>query len=215
MSKDQNNVTKKCKHCQSDIPKKAKICPVCKKKQKTPVVGIILTIIGLLIIASAISGGEGEKPTKVVSNASESTSTPSTASESTPVEAFEVGDTAEYKGVKVTLNSVKESKGSQFNKPTEGNVYLLVDFTIENGTNEDLVVSSMLSFDAYQDGYSTNLSLSALIEKTGEQLDGTIAPGKKMQGAIGYEVPATYSEFEINYQADVWDDQKFTFVYKK
>ena len=25
--------TKKCKHCQSDIPKKAKVCPVCKKKQ--------------------------------------------------------------------------------------------------------------------------------------------------------------------------------------
>ena len=26
--------TKKCKYCQSDIPKKAKVCPVCKKKQK-------------------------------------------------------------------------------------------------------------------------------------------------------------------------------------
>ena len=25
--------TKKCKHCKSDIDKKAKICPVCKKKQ--------------------------------------------------------------------------------------------------------------------------------------------------------------------------------------
>ena len=31
--KDTGEETKKCKYCQSDIPKKAKVCPVCKKKQ--------------------------------------------------------------------------------------------------------------------------------------------------------------------------------------
>ena len=212
MSKDQNNETKKCKHCQSDIPKKAKICPHCRKKQGGALKWVAIIFIALIFIG-AIAGSEDEQPTKVVNNASESSVTSETAN--TTPETFGVGDTAEYKGVKVTLNSITENKGSQFNKPTDGNVYLLVNFTIENGTDEDLTVSSLLSFDAYQDGYSTNISLSALIEKTSEQLDGTIAPGKKMQGTIGYEVPATYSEFEINYQADVWDTQKFTFVYKK
>lgn len=42
--------TKKCKHCQTDIPKKAKVCPNCRRKQGGigKVVGIILIIFGLI-----------------------------------------------------------------------------------------------------------------------------------------------------------------------
>ena len=43
--------TKKCKHCQSDIPKKASVCPVCRKKQKYTGLGIFLLIIGLLMVS--------------------------------------------------------------------------------------------------------------------------------------------------------------------
>ena len=43
--------TKKCKHCQSDIPKKAKVCPVCRKKQKHTALGIFLFIVGLLMMS--------------------------------------------------------------------------------------------------------------------------------------------------------------------
>ena len=218
MSENQNKETKKCKHCQSDIPKKAKVCPNCRKKQGGIFKWILIVIVALVIIGS-VSGNE-DKPTKVSNSNNESTAG-ATTSESNTSETvveettFGVGDTAEYRGVKVTLNAVEESNGSQFNKPTDGNVFLLVNFTIENNTDSDLAISSMMCFDAYQDGYATNYSLSALLEKTGNQLDGTIAPGKKIQGYVGFEVPATYKEFEINYRADVWDDTKFTFVYKK
>ncbi len=212
MSKEiQNNQTKKCKHCQSDIPKKAKVCPNCRKKQGGILKWILIIIIALALIG-AITSGDEEQPEKVASNNSESSISSSVQETEEPLG---VGDTAEYKGVKVTLDSITESKGSEYNKPTDGNVFLLATFTIENNTKSDLNVSSMMSFDAYQDGYTTNLSISALIEKDGQQLDGTIAPGKKMQGSIGFEVPADYSEFEINYQADVWDSNKFNFVYKK
>lgn len=42
--------TKKCKHCQTDIPKKAKVCPNCRKKQggKLKWILISLFIIGLI-----------------------------------------------------------------------------------------------------------------------------------------------------------------------
>ena len=209
MNLDNANNTKKCKHCQSDIPKKAKVCPNCRKKQKRPVLGITLIIIGVLVLIGVITGGEEDGPEKVAGNSSVESSSPEAP------EFFEVGDTAEYRNVKVTLDSIVESNGSQFNSPSDGNIFLIATFTIENNTDSDLAVSSMMSFDAYQDGYSTNLSLSALIEKDGEQLDGTIAPGKKMKGSVGYEVPADYSEFEISYQSDLWSSKKFTFVYKK
>lgn len=213
--------TKKCKHCQSDIPKKAKVCPNCRKKQGGIGKWIAIAIVAFIVIGSLGSSGEDNVPTKVESNNNEvSVQTPASetpeASEApeTPT-TFGVGDTAEYNGVVVTLNSIEESNGSDFNTPTDGNVFLLVNITIENNTDSDLTVSSLMSFSAYQDGFATSMSLSALLEKDGEQLDGTIAPGKKIQGTIGYEVPADYSEFEINYQADVWDDEKFCFVYTK
>lgn len=209
MSLDNANETKKCKHCQSDIPKKAKVCPNCRKKQKRPVLGAILIVFGVLVLIGVITNGEEDGPEKVASNSSVESSSPEAP------EFFEVGDTAEYRNVKVTLDSIVESNGSQFNSPSDGNIFLIATFIIENNTDSELAVSSMMSFDAYRDGYSTNLSLSALIEKDGEQLDGTIAPGKKMKGSVGYEVPADYSEFEISYQSDLWSSKKFTFVYKK
>lgn len=42
--------TKKCKHCQTDIPKKAKVCPNCRRKQggMGKVIGALLIIFGLI-----------------------------------------------------------------------------------------------------------------------------------------------------------------------
>ena len=55
--------TKKCKHCQTDIPKKAKVCPNCKKKQggKLKTVFIVILIIG--IIGSFIPEDEPKEET--------------------------------------------------------------------------------------------------------------------------------------------------------
>lgn len=47
--------TKKCKHCQSDIPKKAKVCPVCRKKQGG--IGKVIGIALIVIIIFAMLGG--------------------------------------------------------------------------------------------------------------------------------------------------------------
>lgn len=54
--------TKKCKHCQSDIPIKAKVCPNCKKKQGGIIKWIIIAII-VLIILGAIFGGSSDSET--------------------------------------------------------------------------------------------------------------------------------------------------------
>ena len=44
--------TKKCKHCQTDIPKKAKVCPNCKRKQGGKLKTVLLVILVLGIIGS-------------------------------------------------------------------------------------------------------------------------------------------------------------------
>ena len=51
--------TKLCKHCQTEIPKKAKICPNCRKKQG----GIgkwIAIAVGVVLVLSLFGGGSGD-----------------------------------------------------------------------------------------------------------------------------------------------------------
>ncbi len=127
--------------------------------------------------------------------------------------AYSVGETAELKGVQVTLVAVTESKGSSFNTPSDGNVFVLCEFEITNNSDKEISVSSMVSFEAYCDDYTCTYSLAALIEKGDKnQLDGTVAPGKKLNGVIGYEVPTDWSELEVVFTPDVLSDKNITFV---
>ena len=48
---NKENEVKKCKHCQSDIPKKAKICPNCRKKQGGKLKFIIAWIFLIIIFS--------------------------------------------------------------------------------------------------------------------------------------------------------------------
>lgn len=64
---EQNNSTvtqptQSCKHCKMQIPKGAKLCPYCKKKQKTPVIGIIILVLGVLMIIGACSSMVSDVP---------------------------------------------------------------------------------------------------------------------------------------------------------
>ena len=116
----------------------------------------------------------------------------------------------------ITLVNAYESYGSNFNTPSDGNVFLLCEFEIHNNSKSDLAVSSILSFEAYYDDYSTNLSLNALLEKGDkDQLDGSVAVGKKMKGVVGYEIPADWEKFEIKFSPNVWTGKDATFAFVK
>ena len=46
---------KKCKHCQSEIDDKAKVCPNCRKKQTNPVVKAICIFFGAMFIIGGLA----------------------------------------------------------------------------------------------------------------------------------------------------------------
>lgn len=229
--------TKKCKHCQSEIDSKAKICPVCKKKQGGKLKYILIGAAAILILAALINGGDDEpklieapKDNNNVQQNNETSNTDNKNSDSTdqvlkPTTAatpipdkntFSTGETAELKDVRVTLVAVTESSGSQYNKPAEGNVFALAEFEIENNSDKDITVSSIMSFEAYSDGYSTSQSIAALLERGDKnQLDGKIASGKKMKGVIGYELPKDWAELEIHFTPDFWSDKAIVFIASK
>lgn len=203
------NETKVCKHCQTEIPKKAKVCPNCKKKQGGKLKWIIVAIIVIAVIGAIAGGGNNNEPKKV-GNA-QNTQNTNTNKET----VFRKGEIAELNDVQVTLTNYEESTGDDFNKPSDGNVFVLAEFEITNNSDKEIVISSVMSFEAYADDYALNYSLGAMIEKEGSQLDGTVAAGKKMKGWIGWEVPQDYTNVEIHFTDNVWSNNKFVFLIEK
>ena len=118
-------------------------------------------------------------------------------------------------GVSVTLVSAKETKGQKYFEADGGKIYVLAEFLIENNSRKDVSISSMLSFDAYCDGYAADYSFGAAVSAS-QTLDGDVAAGKKMRGQIGYEVSKNWKEIEIRVKPDYWGGEELTFViYKK
>lgn len=54
------NETKVCKHCQTEIPKKAKVCPNCRKKQGGLIKWIIIGVIAIAVIGSIAGGSDND-----------------------------------------------------------------------------------------------------------------------------------------------------------
>ena len=128
---------------------------------------------------------------------------------------FGIGDTAEYRGVRVTLKSITESYGKEYMEPGEGKVFLVCEFEVENGSDKEINVSSVLSFEAYIDDYNASLDILACTSSGKETMDGTAAPGKKLAGAVGYEAPEGWQTVEIRFKANVWSDTAFIFKANK
>lgn len=97
--------------------------------------------------------------------------------------------------------------------PDDGKVFAVCNFLVENTSKEDLDISS-LYFSAYEDGFA----IDSYIFTDGigvDDLSGTASPGKKIKGAIVYEVSEDFKELELEYQPNVWNDKKVTFLYSK
>lgn len=168
-----------------------------------------LMLVCLLLLGLCACGSE---PTLV---GTDSNSKVNSNNNSTSIDGktFKLGDSVEYKDVVITFVGVTESTGSDFNKPADGNVFVLCEFEIVNNSKEELAVSSMMSFSAYCDDYSCDYSIGALLEKGNkDQLDGSVAAGKKMKGVVGYEVPSNWKELEIQYTLDLLDSTKIVFI---
>ena len=200
-----------CKVCGAEIAESAKNCPSCgaKIKKKSPV--LISAIVLVVLIGIIASMGEDDKPKKVDSNTTTKVES-NTKTEKEKTE-FYIGETAELKDVSVSFVEVTESNGSTYNKPTDGNVFVLCEFEIANNSNREISVSSMLSFEAYCDDYTCTYSLAALMEKGNKnQLDGTVGVGKKFKGVIGYEVSSDWKELEVRFTPDFWSGKDIVFI---
>lgn len=213
-----------------EIKQEAKETKPKKKKGKGCLITVIVVLV-LMALAGAMGGGSDDTPTKVETTAAgseetaaeeteeaiavETTAAETTAEETTSDPVFGVGETAELNGVQVSLLSATQSNGSQFAKPDDGNVFMILEFEIANNSDKDISISSIVNFEAYCDDYSVNQDFTATLAPEAEgknQLDGSVAAGKKMKGIISYQIPADFSKFEITVSPDFWRGKGIDFV---
>lgn len=191
--------TKLCKYCKSEIPYDAKVCPHCRKKQTPNGCLIAIIVIVVLFILIGVTGGS---------------STPSTPTVTHAPSVYSIGDTAESNGVKVTLVNAETGHGSQYLTPSAGNIFVTLEFEIENDSSSDINVSSIASFEAYCDDYSVTESITAVTLSDKSTLDGNVAAGKKMNGVISYEVPEDWQNLEVTFSPSFWSNHSVTFEVK-
>ena len=91
------NETKVCKHCQTEIPKKAKVCPNCRKKQGGIIKWIVLSIVAIALI-SAFAGGDDD--TKKASSSDDTSKQEEQAIEYTVCIVGEMMETLENNALK-------------------------------------------------------------------------------------------------------------------
>lgn len=115
-------------------------------------------------------------------------------------------------GDSVTLNEVEATLINAFEVesdfPKKGNILLAIEFNIINRSDKEITISSAMSFEAYFDGHGcyNNLDASIAVSDYGNQLDGTVKPGRSVSGIIGYEIPDDWQEFEIHYKPRTFSD---------
>lgn len=128
---------------------------------------------------------------------------------------YKTGDIATINNVQIQVLGYEESVGDEWSAPAEDNEFVFVNIEITNNTEEDLTVSSMASFESYCGDYKLDYSpeaFTALATNTDkQQMDGTIASGKVLNGYLCLEVPSDWETLEIHYSDNVWASEKVQF----
>lgn len=213
--------TKTCKYCQSEIPKKAKICPNCRKKQGGIGKWVVIVIVALVLISAIFGGGEetpsatktgevdaskeiSKDESDVVANDTEETVEPVS-------NVFNVGDIVETDNFKITFISASVyTTTSDFMQPKDGYEYWEFEFKFENISDTDQNVSSMMDWECYAD--NSKVDQAYIGDDNG--LDATLSSGRTTQGKIYFEVPTDATSIELEYDINFWQSDKIIFVGK-
>lgn len=156
----------------------------------------LVVLLSAIVISGALVGCGSDTPKKV-----EDQNQKQEQQQESKVETFKVGDTIQTKDFKITVNKVETAEGGEFVKPKDGNEFIKADITIENTSKEEQNVSSMIMFKVVdKDGRSYN---QAIVEDQNGQLDGKVAPGRKMTGEYVVEVPKGATGLQLEFDSSL------------
>ena len=228
--------TKICKHCKSEIPYDAKVCPQCRKKQKGGVLKWVIIALVALIVIGALSGGndDSNSGTKKVgtvsdsatseanaqqaSDAAENSETADPTAPETEVEeeapadvptVYHVGDILMDGDMRIVyMSSGEYTSDNDFLQPKDGYKYIFLQFSFENTSTTTDNSISFYSFNGYADGYEADMFYGG-----DDDLSATLSAGRNTTGTVIFEVPVDSKDIEIEYEPNFFTQRKITFIY--
>lgn len=153
---------------------------------------LVLLILSVLFLAAC---GETTTPEKMDKTAGKTQS-------QAPPQTFKLGETVKMGELAITVHSKRIAKGGEFIRPAQGNVWLIAEATIENLGNKAAAISSLMMFKlADAQGYNYNVTIGPDLKG---QLDGELAPGRKMRGEVAFEIPADATGLELIFEPNIF-----------
>jgi hypothetical protein len=212
MRKKELGANKKCKHCQSEIDAKAKVCPNCKKSQgmsgclKAVIVFIIL-IVGIILMMGACTKEVAESIDESIKE------TENSYKDKNGKSSFKKGETFENSYIKMTMTEVNLNfkDYNQYTTIKDGYKVIMIKFEAENIGESDQFVS-YLDFDCYADDVA--MEENYLVFDKYEHLSATISSGRKTTGYIFYEVPKDAKTIVLEFEPSWFQDAKVEFIAK-
>ena len=127
---------------------------------------------------------------------------------------FNLGETAELNKLRFKAVNYEESNGDEYHKPKDDNVFVGIEFVVENISQDELPIYSELMFECYIDDFKSQESDDARYVFDGELLVGTIAEGKKIEGCYAVEDPKDWSVIEIHTTNFLHNSEQEKIVFK-
>lgn len=185
-------------------------------------------LIGLLVIivlgsCGALPGGNDEDSGKEENTSSEQNSDDKSEtsnneateenddSEEAPKELYEIGETFEHDGIKVTVNETERLDGGDMDLLDEGDNYIRINLTINNDSDKE-VSYNPLNFEIQtSDG---NIKDSFDFPPSGSEkvmTSGKLAEGGSYTANLFYEVPADDNDLILRYEPSFWGSEIIKF----
>ena len=127
---------------------------------------------------------------------------------------FNLGETAELQNLRFTAVKYYESNGNEYRKPKDNNVFVGIEFVVENISQDEQFVYSDDMFESYIDDFKSEESDDARYALEGEALVGIIATGKKIKGCYAVEAPKDWSVIEVHISNFGYESKKGKLIFK-
>lgn len=125
---------------------------------------------------------------------------------------YQIGETAEVDGLKITLNSTRKVEGDSLVTPESGTEWIALDFTFENTTEESIYIAGIFEI-TLKDADGRELTQNIWGDLKGS-VDGDVLPGEKLTGEKSFEIKGDESGLFAYYKAPFSKSDAVKFIVK-
>lgn len=167
-------------------------------------------LIAAVIIVGVIGSGESDNDNSTVetnNTNSSSTSVTNSNSKEEVKEVYSVGEEVKLNDNILIVNSVEKSSGSEWDKPKEGNEFVIVNVTIKNGGKSEISYNPFDFSMQNSKGQITDQALTTINTDTALS-SGQLASGGEISGTVVFEQPVDDAELILKYKSNMFSSKE-------